>query len=359
MYYNSPLALPSRDLQRCFDIVGTFRWQRLLGQRLFITGGTGFVGKWLLGTLIFANEVLDLDCNITVLSRNPEAFLTDWPLIDGRITWLSGDVCTLDISSKPYDVIIHAATDVVRKIPCEELFFSIVEGTRRVVDMALNCKTCRLLLMSSGAVYGELPEDILKVSETYCRVPNPVQRESAYGEGKRVAEQLVVDAAASRGIICRIARLFSTLGPHIPLDQHFAIGNFIRDALENRAITINGDGSPLRSYLYAADMAAWLWSILLEETTPSAVYNVGSDHGISILDLAKLVGKTVGSNQHVEFKNSLQVSALKPIPSLGCNHYVPDCSSVLRDFDLPQPLGLTEAIRRTAEWYRLGAHSNI
>jgi nucleoside-diphosphate-sugar epimerase len=359
MTHSSPLAIPSWDLQRCFDIVGTSRWQQLSGQRLFITGGTGFVGKWLLGALIHANEALDLGCHITILSRNPDAFLRDWPLISGQITWVAGDVCTLDIGSKPYDVIIHAATDVASQIPSEELYFSIIEGTRRIVSLARHGQASRLLLLSSGAVYGQLSESIQRVPETYDGAQDPIQPESAYGEGKRLAEQLVAEAAASGGMICRIARLFSTVGPHFPLDQHFAIGNFIRDALAKRLITINGDGSPVRSYLYAADMVGWLWSILLEEATPSPVYNVGSDQGISILDLAKLVGQTVGSTQPVELKNSLQSFRSKPIRTLGGNHYVPDCNSVLRDLKLPQPLGLTEAIIRTANWYKLSAHKYI
>lgn len=350
MDQSSPLALPSWDLQRCFDIVGTLRWQRLAGQRVFITGGTGFVGKWLLGTLIHANEILHLGCQITVLSRNPGAFLRDWPLIPEQISWLQGDICHLDIEFDQYDVIIHAATDVARQLPSEELLFSIIEGTRRIVKLARHGHASRLLLLSSGAVYGQLPADMQQVVETYCGAPSPLLAESAYGEGKRVAEWLVAQAAVSGSLICRIARLFSTVGPHFPLNQHFAIGNFIADALANRKISINGDGSPLRSYLYAADMAGWLWSILLEQATPSAVYNVGSNQSVSILGLAQLVNQTIGSMQPIELKRGQQGSGSQVIRTIGSNRYVPDCSAVMQDLNLLQPLDLAEAISRTASW---------
>jgi len=351
MDHGSPLALPCCDLQRCFDIVGTPRWQRLAGQRVFITGGTGFVGKWLLGTLIRANEIMDLGCRITVLSRNPGAFLRDWPLIHQQISWLAGDMCHLDYRSNQYDVIIHAATDVAKQLPADQLFFSILEGTRRILDLARHGQASRLLLVSSGAVYGQLPGDMQPVPETYPGAPSPLLSQSAYGEGKRAAEWLVAQAA-SEGLVCRIARLFSTVGPHFPLDQHFAIGNFIADALSNQKISINGDGTSVRSYLYAADMAGWLWSILLEDTTPQPVYNVGSEQSISILGLAHLVRETIGSMQSVEFKNYQYKSRISPLRTMGTCYYVPDCSVVRRDLNLPNPLDLSEAIIRTFYWYK-------
>ena len=353
MNHHSPLALPSWDLQRCFGIVGTPRWQRLAGQRVFITGGTGFVGKWLLGTLIHANEILDLGCQITVLSRNPGAFLRDWPLIPEQISWLAGDVCHLDPESNQYDVIIHAATDVARQLPSQELFFSIVEGTRRIVELARHGQASRLLLLSSGAVYGQLPADMQQVPETYAGAPSPLLAQSAYGEGKRVAEWLVAQAAASGGVIFRIARLFSTVGPHFPLDKHFAIGNFIADSLANQEITLNSDGTDIRSYLYAADMAGWLWSILLEDRTPSLIYNVGSDQSVSILALAELVTQTLGSTQPIQFESGKQISGAKANRTMGASYYVPDCRLASQHFNLPIPLPLREAIRRTYDWYNL------
>lgn len=361
MIHNSPLALPNRDLQRCFDIVGISRWQRLAGQRLFITGGTGFVGKWLLGTLIHASETLDLGCHITVLSRNPEAFLSKWPLIASQISWITGDVCNFNIPSKPCDFIIHAATDVGRQVSVEDLFLTISEGARRIVELARRCRASRLLFLSSGAAaHGQLSKEIQIRSLINRGASSLLQSQSAaYAVGKQIAEQLIAEASLSGAFSCRIARLFSAVGPHLPMSQHFAIGNFIGDAMANRAITINGDGSSVRSYLYAADMVGWLWSILLEEATPRHIYNVGSSQSISILDLARLVKTTIGSPHPVALKNAQQGLASMTIRALGSDYYVPECTAAMHDLDLPQPLDLAEAIKRTADWYRFRAYSEF
>src|SRR5260370_33188789 len=92
--------------------------------------------------------------------------------------------------------------------------------------------------------------------------PDTMDANSAYGEGKRMAELLCAIYRKSYGIETKIARGFAFVGPYMQLDTHFAIGNFVSDSLAGQCIEVRGDGTPLRSYLYASDLMVWLWTIL-------------------------------------------------------------------------------------------------
>lgn len=346
LYRPSPLNISAEDLQRCHYQIGEASWRILAGKRIFITGGTGFVGKWLLATLLNAKERFSLDSCITVLSRDPAAFQRAWPAIVGQVEWRAGDVRDFAIDNQRFDVIVHAATDVVAQTSPLDVFSTCLDGTRRVLALARASGASRLLLLSSGAVYGSLPTGMTHVPETHMGGPDTLSIASAYGEGKRASEWLAAQAAAD-GLTVGIARLFAVVGPHLPLNKHFAIGNFLRSALEDEEIVIQGDGKPHRSYLYAADMAAWLWAVLLRGRSGRA-YNVGSDESLSIIELAHRVCRALGR------KPQLRVLQATP-PEAPTSHYVPDVARARAELALPSPLSLDEAISRTARWH--GGHT--
>lgn len=339
-----PLDVPREDLERCRDLLGSSSWSAFKNRRIFITGGTGFVGKWLLATLLYANDTLGLNCKITVLSRNPSAFLRAWPRMLGQVGWMSGDVRDFDFGDENFDVVVHAATDVIAQSSPHEVFYTCLEGTRRVMALARQSQTTQVLLVSSGAVYGPLPSGMTHVPENYPGGPDPLAVGSAYGEGKRVSEWIAVQEAPP-GLEVKIARIFAVVGPHLPLDKHFAVGNFLHAALKNEQILIQGDGTAHRSYLYAADMAAWLWAVLLRGQ-PTRAYNVGAEESVSIYALAQRVSKVVGSGAD-------DVHVLRtPLPGLDPQHYVPDTRRSRSELDLTAPMPLDQALRRTANWYR-------
>ena len=150
--------------------------------------------------------------------------------------------------------VIHAAAEVehMRQDPLGELSI-LSRGTQRVLEFAKQCKAQKFLLISSGGVYGKQPTELKKIPENYQGAPDPCDTESFYGEGKRLAELLGIQFM-QQGLEVKIARGFNFVGPYLPLDAHFAIGNFIRDALRGGPIIVKGDGSSRRSYLYAADL---------------------------------------------------------------------------------------------------------
>lgn len=324
-------------------------WEEMRGQRIFITGGTGFFGCWLLESFCHVNRALRLDAWATVLTRDPETFRRKCPHLacDEAITLLRGDVRSFKFPAGKFRYVIHAATEARALQALEaplEMLGTIVDGTKRTLEFAASHGTRAFLLTSSGAVYGKQPSGMTHVPETYLGGPDPLDAASVYAEGKRLAEQLCVQYTKKFGIGAKIARCWAFCGPHLPLDEHFAIGNFIGDVLAGRPIEIKGDGAARRSYLYAADLAAWLWTILLRgpELTP---INVGSGRDVSILELAQIVAATLRPEIEIRVAKEAQAGA-------ELARYVPSVERARESLGLEAWTSLEEAIRRTAKWHK-------
>jgi len=339
-------SLPLDDLEHVFQSTRGL-WSELDGARILITGGTGFFGQWLLGSLLFAARTLRLDLQVVVLTRDAERFRRAALHIanDPRLRVLVGDVRTFDLPDERFSHVIHAATDAGTRLNEDDpllMVSTIVDGTRRVLDLARRHEVRALLLTSSGAVYGRQPPDLSCIDETFAGAPDPVRAQSAYGEGKRVAEHLCALYHTKFGVPAKIARCFAFIGPGIQLDAQYAIGNFIRDALRGGPIMIKGDGTPYRSYLHTADLAVWLWVILLR-ATPARPYNVGSETAVTIADLAQRIAARVGTIVH--FADS-------PASGVLAERYVP-CTARARDeLGLKLRIDLDDALDRTLRWYR-------
>ena len=334
------------DLDHAFHAVGEAGWRTLAGRRLFVTGGTGFIGKWLLSTLIDADRRLNLGCDIAVLSRDPAAFATSAPHLAGapRVELLQGDVRDFAFPAGRFDVVVHGATDVVAQGTPLETFSTCVDGTKRALAFAAHSGATDFLLTSSGAIYGRQPDHVDKVPEGHLGGPDPTAPSSAYGEGKRVSEWLACAQGAETGLKVKIARIYAQVGPYLPLDKHFAIGNFMRDAMANRQIVIQGDGTPYRSYLHAADTSAWLWAMVIRGVAGRA-WNVGGEEALSIAALARRVAAVLGSDAGARTLKT-------PAAGHVAEHYVPDVARARAELALPDPIPLDEAIARAARWYR-------
>jgi dTDP-glucose 4,6-dehydratase len=339
------MKLPQEDLTKVIEQTEDI-WEDLRGQRLFITGGTGFFGCWLLETFTAANDTLDLGAEVVVLSRDAGAFVKKAPHLAGHpaVRIWRGDVTDFAFPPRRFSHVIHAATTSSAPVPNGEMVRTILRGTERVLEFALKAGVRQFLLTSSGAVYGKQPSEITNVPETFHGGPEITsQPSSVYAESKRMSELLCTVAYQETGLETKIARCFAFVGPHLPLDAHFAIGNFIRDALNRRPIHVKGDGTPYRSYLYAADLAVWLWTILLRGT-PARAYNVGSPEGLTIEQLARTVGSM--------FRVPVTI-ANTPTAGASVARYVPDVSRAEQELKLTTTVSLEKAIAKTAAWYRV------
>jgi dTDP-glucose 4,6-dehydratase len=339
--------VPQRDLESILSQTAQL-WEQLRGQQLFITGGTGFFGCWLLESFLYANRALSLGASVVALTRSPKRFHEMAPHLanDPAVHLLPGDIRSFTFPDGIFQYVIHAATDTssqAAKRPAI-LLSSVLDGTRRVLDFAATHGTRRLLFVSSGAVYGAQPPEVMHIPETYLGGPDWLKPLAAYGEGKRAAELMTLLHANQTGIECVIARCFAFVGPHLPHDRHFAIGNFIRDAMQGSPIRINGDGTPMRSYLYASDLAAWLWTMLFRAPSGEA-YNVGSDEAVSIADLARTVVEVFGVSSEVQIRREV-------IPGMPRAQYVPAIAKAREQLGLRVRVSLRDAIRYTAEWHR-------
>ena len=339
--------LPPEDLDHVLNYTRE-HWAEAKGRSFFITGGTGFFGMWLLESFAYINDTLGLDMHATVLTRDPSAFALKAPHLTARadLTFIRGDVRFFDFPSGKFDYVIHAATEASAKLNeanPQEMLDGIIGGASRVLNFAAQAGVKKLLLTSSGAVYGKQPADITHVSEDYLGAPDPLLPSSAYGEGKRVSEHMCVVHARKHGYEVKIARCFAFVGPHLPLNTHFAIGNFIRDAIRGGSLNVTGDGAPKRSYLYASDLTIWLWTLMFKAPTACS-YNVGSDEDLSIQQLAKLVCATLGGNA--------TVTAMKrPAPLSAVSLYVPSITKAVDGLGLQVNVSLIQGILKTAVWH--------
>lgn len=342
-------------------------WEDLRRQTVLVTGATGFFGVWLVESFVWAWGRLGLGATLIALARDPSALVTKAPHLAGHpaVRLCAADVRTLTPAllretAGPGGVshVIHAATAAsAAMIEREPLLMleTITAGTQRTLEAAKALGARRFLLTSSGAVYGPQPPELTHLPETCLRGPDPTLPGSVYAEGKRVAE-LLCAVYASDDFAPAIARCFAFLGPHLPLEAHFAAGNFLRDALAGGPIRVHGDGTPVRSYLYAADLAIWLWTILLRGA-PYRAYNVGSEQAVSIAQLAQMVAETAevvapttGNDAERARKGMIVRIARPEQPGVLPPRYVPDTRRAREELGLEEGIGLGEGIGRSWAW---------
>jgi nucleoside-diphosphate-sugar epimerase len=204
------------------------------------------------------------------------------------------------------------------------------------------------LFLSSGAVYGRQPPELERIDEMYSGGPDPLVARFAYHEAKRLAEMLCAIEVEGSSLQAKIARLFAFVGPYLPIDRHFAVGNFIGDVLRGRPIDVIGDGMAVRTYLYAADLATWLWRILARGD-PARPYNVGAERPYTIARVAQAVADANGGVNEILIRGTRSPHPMEP------DRYIPETRRARTELGLSESVSLDEAICRTIAWHRARA----
>ena len=321
--------------------------EALQSARMFITGGTGFVGTWLVAALNHANQRLNLKLDVTLLTRAPEGFRTRQPELSDWCTLLRGDVTEVP-PLRTFDFAVHAATPASAALNDDNpdlMRSTIVKGMSSLLEALRPSGPIPLLFTSSGAIYGPQPPELDYIPEDFEPALDAIEPRNAYATGKREAEAMALAASLAGGPSLRLARLFAFVGPYLPLDTHFAIGNFIRDGISGGPIKVRGDGTAVRSYMYAADMVVALLAILVrgEANRP---YNVGSPAAISMRGLAYAVERCLAPGSGVE------IAGLAPgqLPTGAGLRYLPDTTRLDLELGIRSSGDLDTAIKHTARW---------
>jgi len=321
---------------------------RKIGQHdVILTGATGFIGQWLSLSYLVARKELSLPGRLYAIARNPLQFSIQMEaegLADGLVV-VPGDIRNLSTQGLPNGAsIVHAATPARASLNHEkplEMIDIIVHGQSNMLEIARVTEARRFLFLSSGAVYGRQPLNVARLQESWEGAPQLGDPANAYHEAKRLAELLGNITCSSGGVSFTSARLFAFLAPFLPLNQHFAAGNFLGNVSRSEPISISSGGGSIRTYQYGTDMAVWLWAILARGRSMAA-YNVGSEQEINVRELAEMIAMQSGREGSIEIRGV--------DTEFNVSRYVPDVSVICDELGVSNLVDLSEAISRTLRW---------
>ena len=311
---------------------------RVGNNSFFITGATGLFGSWILAFLNWTIKRKLAEPKIAILSRNKTIVFPRWFEV------VEGDVRNFRLDKTKYDYFIHlaapSALNTNQGMKDLEKFDILGRGTQHVLDLAQNLARKRVLVASSGAVFGGFDSSrVHPISE--CDLSTLVydSTNQGLGLGKKVAEFITRDYCLNGRVDASVARCFSFVGPGLPTDLHYAVGNFVADAITTRRITIEGNGLTQRSYMDLGDMVLWLLTILFDGRTGED-YNVGSNDAVTLYQLASKIKELVDENIDIEVLDKADTNIGVPANF----YYVPNVDKAIEQLDLKHLSNLNSSL---------------
>lgn len=319
--------------------------EQLISKPVFITGGSGFVGRWIIESLARATRKLGRDSKILSLNRSTVPWQRE--LVEqGLLHVVNADITTELHVDGDVGYVFHCATPAstfINETNPLDMQRVIEAGAESIINRFSNSST-KVVNVSSGAIYGVQPPDVQCLDEDWRRNARFVLPDSAYHHGKVAAEVKFNSALGNSSFSVVHARLFAFVAPFLPLDQHFAAGNFLKDAVRNQPITITGDGRTVRTYMYGTDLVVWLIAAAISGKSGEA-YNIGSPYETTIAELAIKISRIAESTAGVRYLG-------EPDLTQPAHRYVPCTTRTERALGVHLNVGLDDAIERTVRWLR-------
>lgn len=318
-------------------------------QSILVTGGTGFVGKWIAEMVSYINFTSNLNIKLYLLGRDIVKFKDEVPHLAEKsfINFIEQDVRYLHDLPIDLNYIIHAAgspdnrehvSDPLKTI---ETFY---KGTQSLLDAASRIQDLKKIVhLSSHQVYGKNETEQL-ISENSFGPFEALNIANCYAESKRIAETLCSYYKNNLRLPIIILRPFAFIGPYQDIEKPWAINSFIRDAILGGPIRILGNGLTERSYLYASDMVYCILKSLIDGKI-GEIYNLGSSTPISLNELAIKIQNQSGSKMEILTRSSKDYISVSKL--------VPNTDKIKKELNFKEVFTIDEAINRTILWNQL------
>ena len=319
----------------------------LSNKSLLVTGGTGFFGKWFLDLIFYTNKNYNTNILTTLITRNENKFFLDNPHQKNNkfLNIIETDILDLKSINHQFDFLLHMAATSAKETFNGETDTNktktLFNGAKNIMNIAIHNNISKILFTSSGVVYGSSSKDMKDESDINDSLD--LEKRNGLAKGKMLAENIISNMSTENNINFKIARCFSFVGPYLPLDMHYAIGNFINDAIFKENIIINGNGSPYRSYLYITDTLVWLLKLLVGNA--EGIFNVGSERRIQIIELANMVKDIIAPTKKVIIQEKEMHEG-----NFKRNIYLPNTEKIRESLGVKEWTSLEDAISKTAKF---------